>query len=111
MRKIAIFVGICGIFTAAGFRVYAETDDSEGGSGEIAELKKHMSSLEERIKSIEKRLEDGTIITVTPPVQPDAPAVTIPMILPRQQRLPRGSVRREFNGIPFYIVPIKRSTK
>ncbi len=111
MKKIALFVGICGVLTVAAFRASAETGDSADGSDEIAQLKKQISSLDERIKSIEKRLDDCTIITLTPPVERDGLSFRVPGIIPRQQRLPRGSVRREFNGIPFYIVPINQDAK
>jgi len=91
--------------------VYAETSNSDKGSDEIAELMKRISSLDERIKSLEKRLEDVTMMAFTRPGGPNAPDFTTPVIQPRQQFLQRGSLRHEFNGIPFYIVPAKNSTK
>ena len=57
MRKIALVLGICGVFTAVGYTVCAETSDSDKELGEIAELKKQMSE--------ENRCErDGNIINI-----------------------------------------------
>ena len=56
-------------------------------------------------------LEDGTIVIPKLHLQPNAPDGTMPMIFPRSYRLPKGSLRREFNGIPFYIVQIDNRTE
>jgi hypothetical protein len=111
MGKIALFIGICGALTVAGrLRVNAETGDSADAPDEIRQLKEQILALDERIEFIEKRLEDGTIIKLRG-IQPDALTFRVPGIIPRQQRLPKGSVRREFNGIPFYTVPINQDAK
>ena len=107
MRKIVLLFGICGIFLAAGFRAYAKTGESSKESDDIAELKKQISSLDERIKSLEKQLENAKIVVWSP--TGDSLEYVIPGFQLRQRLLPKGSVRRDFNGMPFYIVPIKNA--
>lgn len=108
MGKIAFFVGICGVLTVVGrLTVNAETGDSADAPDEITQLKEQILSLDERIEFVEKRLDDGTL-TKLAGVQPDVLTFRVPGIIPRQQRLPKASVRREFNGITFYAVPIEQ---
>lgn len=110
MGKIALFIGICSVLTVAGLKVKAETGELSDAPDEITRLKEQISSLDERIELIEKRLDDGTIVNLKG-IQPDVLTFRVPGIIPRRQRLPEGSVRREFNGIPFYTVPINQDAK
>ena len=63
-------------------------------SGEIEQLKKDVAALRQRVEALEERLKGGKV----------RPGVITPHPEPRQ--IPPNWIRREFNGNPYYIVPI-----
>ena len=73
---------------------------------QIQALRKEIEDLKERIG----RLEDGqkippTVPQVGPPIVPrDLPPVNT---IPHMDQLPKGSVRREINGMTYYIIPLQ----
>lgn len=111
MIKIVPVAGICCVLAAAGFGIRAEPGDYTDVSAEIAGLKKQISSLEERIKSLEKRLENSTIIRFDIPPHLDKPIIKTPEMFLRHKHLPKGWIQREFNGIPYYIIPLSQDVK
>lgn len=76
---------------------------------EIAKLRQRVEVLEEKLKALEAR--------PAKPVEPPAPPMTfqwapaippdaVPPYAPTPDRLPDGTVEREFNGMKYYIMPI-----
>lgn len=82
---------------------------------QIQDLRKEIEDLKEQIS----RLEDGQKIPPTVPqaqspiVPEDLPSVNITRDLPsvnttpHMNQLPKGSERREINGMTYYIVPLQ----
>ena len=65
---------------------------------QIQDLRKEIEVLKERINE----LENGRKISPTVPWDPSS-VDTIPEI----NQLPKGSVRREINGMTYYIIPLQ----
>ena len=66
----------------------------------ITLLKARISSLEKRVESLEKRLQISTARRSAPSVRPPAPRTP--------QSLPKGWQRKEFNGVPYYLIPLEQ---
>lgn len=67
------------------------------GSSEIEQLKKDVTALRQRVEALEERLKEGRV----------RPGVIIPH--PEPHQIPPNWIRREFNGNPYYIVPIDQT--
>jgi hypothetical protein len=80
------------------FLVMGATDLNHCRDDSIAQLKARLSSLEQRVKVLEKKLQTSTIKRSS--VTKRLPGSS------RDQSLPRGWRRKEFNGIPYYLVPL-----
>jgi hypothetical protein len=74
--------------------------DTTGESDEsVARLSARIRSLERRVDDLEKRLR-GKAPTVRPSIRRSS--------RPSGDRsLPRGWQRREFNGVPYYVIPVE----
>ena len=65
----------------------------------ITLLKARISALERRVESLEKRLRTSTVRRSVPSVRP-------PAARPKQSP-PRSLRRKDFNGFPYYLIPLK----
>lgn len=66
-------------------------------SSEIEQLKKEVAALRGRVEALEERLKEGKV----------RPGVITPYQELRQ--VPPNWKRGEFNGMPFYIIPIDKT--
>ena len=65
---------------------------------QIQDLRKEIAALKERINKLESEQK-------TPPVVPrDPPSVDT---IPHMNQLPKGSIRKEINGMTYYIIPLQ----
>ena len=80
------------------FLVMGATNLNGSREDSIAQLKARINSLEKRVAGLEKKLQ-------TRPVKRSSTSRSASRS-PREKSLPRGWRRKEFNGIPYYIVPI-----
>lgn len=99
MRKIWVIVlcfsVVCSIWAQE------ETNKGDDLSKQVEELQKQVRKLEMRIDSLEKQLE---ILSKR--------SVEIPETFPKLHKVPEGWKEHEFNGIKYYIIPVKsESTK
>jgi hypothetical protein len=87
--------------------VMGATDPDRSRDDSIARLEARIRSLERRVASLEKKLRASTVepgISVRRlPIPPRSRSLPSP---PPSQSLPEGWRRREFNGIPYYLVPL-----
>ena len=94
------------------FLVMGATDLNHCRGDSIEQLKARISSLEQRVESLEKKLQTSATKRSSAMTRPSRPsrerssATRRPSSPPRGQSLPRGWRRKEFNGIPYYIVPL-----
>ncbi|MHC4580925.1 MAG: hypothetical protein ACYS14_05670 [Planctomycetota bacterium] len=80
------------------FLIMGATNPNRSRDESIARLRARISSMERRIERLEKRLQTSTVRPSPAPRRPSRP--------PRAQSLPKGSQRRQFNGMPYYLVPL-----
>jgi hypothetical protein len=66
----------------------------------ITLLKARISSLERRVESLEKRLRINTARRSSPDVRRPVPRP--------EQGLPKGWRRKDFNGVPYYLIPLEQ---
>jgi len=111
MKNILPFVCILCLLGVAGFNIQAETGDPTDGSADVEELKKRISSLEEQLASIEDRMQKNTLTMIKMLLSLEEATAKSPGAPTGRERLPKGSVRRDFNGMRFYLVPVDRSPK
>ena len=84
---------------------YAADDNGKQDQPGIASLKGKIEALEKRVAALEAR-QLGELVTIDPLAQPSLPAVKT---VPDGGTVPAGWQRREFNGMPYYLVPIAAS--
>ena len=96
MKKHKILVGFLCILFISSVRIYGETDRDEDVSKQMEQLQKQVTKLEKRIETLEKQLKWLS-----------KRSVEIPETFPKFQRMPKGWKQYEYNGIKFYIIPVK----
>jgi hypothetical protein len=80
------------------FLVMGATDLNCCSDDSIAQLKARVSSLEQRVDCLEKKLQTSAVKRSSTNSRSPNP--------PRDKSLPRGWHRKEFNGVPYYLVPL-----
>jgi hypothetical protein len=86
--------------------VGAASSEPSQGSSEIEQLKKEVAALRQRVESLEERLKAD----LTPPNPRDGketPGIVNPS--PGLRQVPPNGRRFEFNGMPYYVVPIDKT--
>ncbi len=109
-KMIAIVITIC-ILLIMVFSTGAAPVASQDVSADIAEMKKEVLSLRERIKSLEDRLENVT--TILPQLKSWKQDLIINGLEdPLQYRQnPKGWQQRQFNGHLYYLIPLEQEAK
>jgi hypothetical protein len=69
----------------------------------IARLEQRIDALEQRVEMLEKRLQSVPVARRSAPIRPARPSV--------RPSHPRGWRRREFNGVPYYVIPLELAPK
>jgi len=97
VRGIAV-LALCAVAgTVLVFTAGAVTD---GDSTDADALLQRVKDLEQRVADLEKRLQE----------QEKGGTMVVPRRVVPRQELPEGWQRREFNGQPYYIVPVQPET-
>lgn len=69
----------------------------------IARLEQRIDTLERRVEMLEKKLHAAPVGRRSSTTRPARPSV--------RPSHPRGWRRKEFNGIPYYVIPLKLAPK
>jgi Tfp pilus assembly protein PilO len=77
----------------------AKTDSNDNVKAELKSLKSQVASLEKRIKTLETQLLADRALKELQPAIPQTPQV------------PKGWRKRQFNGIPYYVIPLHQNPK
>ena len=96
MKKHKIFVGFLCVLFISSVWIYGETDKDDEVSNQVEELRKQVTKLEKRIDTLEKQLKWLS-----------KRSIEIPETFPKFQKIPEGWKEYEYNGIKFYIIPVK----
>ena len=107
MKPAILFLAIGSILATITLCVAAASPGTAGASAEIEQLKKEIATLRQRIESLEKRLEDRTFVIQRERAMP--PTAIDPNSLLRPRSTPRNWRQFEFNGMPYYVIPIDGS--
>jgi len=95
--KIRFMMGFLVLVSVAAVGFAALQGREDDPAKQVESLKKQVAALEERVEKLEAALKK--------------PTVSIPQGFPELKQLPHGWLRREFNGIPYYIIPIDTGVK
>ena len=88
------------VVLAMAFLATGAADPVPRDSEAMARLEDKVSALEQRVQSLEGKLESIAARTNVATRRSARP--------PRGQSRPRGWRRKEFNGVPYYIIPIEQ---
>ncbi len=86
--------------------LYAGTATPAPESTQIEQLKKEVADLRHRVELLEERLKSDLIPATTKDGK-ERPGVINPY--PGLRQVPQSWRQGEFNGVPYYIVPIDKS--
>lgn len=100
MKKFKIVVICMSVLLASTVWTQTETKTDEDVSKQIKELQNQVEMLEKRIQSLEKELKSLA-----------HRSVAIPKTFPKLQKVPEGWEEYEFNGMNYYIIPLKIDSK
>jgi len=104
MKRAILFLAMGSILAVVTLCIAAASPGQAPDSSEVEQLKKEVASLRERVESLERRLEDRTLMIPRGRVMP--PMTIDPNTLPGFRSTPRDWKRFEFNGMPYYVIPI-----
>jgi hypothetical protein len=96
MKNHKIFVGFLCVLFISSLWIYGETDREKDISKQMEKLQEQVTKLEKKIESLEKKLKWLS-----------KRSVEIPETFPKFRRMPKGWKQYEYNGIKFYIIPVK----
>lgn len=100
MRRFLLLIGLIILISLTVLVLGATTDSSKNVENELKSLKSQVKSLEKRVKILETKL----LVERTPK--------ELPLIIPHQiPQTPKGWLKREFNGIPYYVIPLQKNPK
>ena len=100
MKKLKTLILCLSIIVVSSVWTPAEIVTDENLSKQIEELKIQVEMLKKRIKSLEKELQSLA-----------HRSVVIPETFPKLQQIPKGWEEYEFNGMNYYIIPLKADSK
>lgn len=103
MKKIFTIVGTFCVLLLVAFSIGAAPEDIPS---EITGLKKEVSCLRERVKALEERLANATIIVSEPQPWTDGSNIRQLESLRQRRCIPKGWQKKEFNGHLYYVIPL-----
>ena len=99
MKKRIILVIFLLLTVACAVWAQDETNKGEDASKRIEKLQKQVTELEKRIETLEKKIKWLS-----------KRSVEIPETFPKLHKIPKGWREHEFNGVKYYIIPVKSDT-
>jgi len=105
-RYVTVFAAITGVLCVTVILALdrpAQEETPQQPADQIAKLLVRVAALEKRVAELEKR---QPMVVVPQPTVPRAQTPSLP-----KRPLPDGWQQREFNGIPYYIVPLDTPAK
>ena len=109
-RKGMAFIGSVVVLVGVALFAVAQAGEEKsaaGSEGSSKQLLERLKELEARVAQLEQRAAIPSF--PLPATNQPFPSLAPPYVMP--PALPQGSVPREFNGLPYYIVPIDKATQ
>lgn len=94
LLSVAVFISIS---------IFAAENENSSEKDELTQLKEKIEALEERVAELEEKLEEKQPNIILK--QKKTPQ--LPNLLPPSHDVPPNWEQKEFNGMSYYIVPIK----
>jgi hypothetical protein len=104
MRQIGLLLIAGAIGAVATLCVGAVAPVPSQGSSEIEQIKQEVAALRQRVAALEEQLKDGWLSAA---MKEAKTGVINPS--DRQRPVPPSWKKGEFNGVPYYIVPIDKA--
>ncbi|MCP4261943.1 MAG: hypothetical protein GY774_31240 [Planctomycetes bacterium] len=98
MKRFLLLIGLAILIPLTVLALGAKTESSESVESELKSLKSQVASLEKRVKTLEIQMADRAL-------------KDLPFIIPQKPQVPKGWRKRQFNGIPYYVIPLQQNPK
>lgn len=98
MKRFLLLIALVILMPLTLFTWGATTESNEGVEAELKSLRSQVESLKKRVATLETQQAERTIkdlrstISETPPI-------------------PKGWLKRQFNGMPYYVIPLHQNLK
>jgi hypothetical protein len=96
MRRFLLLVGLAILMPLTLLASGAKTESSESMQAELKSLRSQVESLEKRVITLETQMADRTLKYLRPTI-------------PQMPQTPKGWRKRQFNGIPYYVIPLQQN--
>ena len=97
MRRFLLLIALAIFMPLTLLALGAKTESSESIEAELKTLKSQVSSLEKRVITLETQLANRTLKYLQPTI-------------PQTPQAPKGWQKRQFNGIPYYVIPLQQNS-
>ncbi|NQT01159.1 MAG: hypothetical protein HQ580_03990 [Planctomycetes bacterium] len=98
MRRFLLLIGLTIFIPLTVLALGAKTDSNKSIEAELKSLKSQVASLEKRVKTLETQLLARRTLK------------DFPLIMPQTHHVPKGWRKRQFNGIPYYVIPLQQNS-
>ena len=98
MKRFLLLIALVILIPVTLLAVGATTESSESVESELKSLKSQVESLEKRVQTLETQL------------RADRAPKDLPLITPQTPQVPKGWLKRQFNGIPYYVIPLQQNS-
>ena len=99
MKRFLLLTALAILMPLTLLALIAKTESNENVEAELKSLKSQVASLEKRITTLETQmLADRTLKYLQPTI-------------PQMPQTPKEWQKRQFNGIPYYVIPLQQNSK
>ena len=98
MKRFLLLIGLVILMSLTLLALGAKTESNENVEAELKSLRSQVKSLEKRVQMLEAHMADRTPKYLQPAI-------------PQMPQVPKGWRKRQFNGIPYYVIPLKQNSK
>ncbi|MDT8300125.1 MAG: hypothetical protein RQ760_01495 [Sedimentisphaerales bacterium] len=98
MRRFLLLIGLVIFMPLTLLALGATEDSNDNVKAELKSLKSRIEFLETRVQTLETQLADRTFKYLQPTI-------------PQTPQVPKEWRKRQFNGIPYYVIPLQQKPK
>jgi len=101
MRRFLLLIVLTILMPLTLLAFGAKTESCDNVKSELKSLRSQVESLEKRVQTLETQMADRALKDL-PLIKPQTP---------QTPQVPKGWRKREFNGIPYYVIPLQKNPK